>query len=80
MALKNRNLIFAKHCTNNHGTFAPGDHARGAFADDLVQTYLDLGILVEQPAPPQPQEAPVAEPQETATAAPQETVATPRRK
>jgi hypothetical protein len=39
-------LIFAKNCTNNHGRFKKGDRARGAFAPELVATYLELGILV----------------------------------
>jgi hypothetical protein len=47
MALKNRHLVFAKNCSNAHGTFAKGDVARGAFSDQLVADYLAVGILVE---------------------------------
>lgn len=48
MALKNRHLVFAKNCTNAHGTFAKGDTARGAFSDQLVADYLAAGILVDR--------------------------------
>lgn len=51
MALKNRHLVFAKNCTNAHGSFAKGDTARGAFSDQLVADYLAAGILVEGKAP-----------------------------
>lgn len=52
MALKNRHLVFAKNCSNAHGSFAKGDVARGAFSDQLVADYLAVGILVEwAPAP-----------------------------
>jgi hypothetical protein len=52
MALKNRHLVFAKNCSNAHGTFAKGDVARGAFSEQLVADYLAVGILVERtPAP-----------------------------
>ena len=51
MALKNRHLVFAKNCSNAHGTFAKGDAARGAFSDQLVADYLAVGILVEREAP-----------------------------
>ena len=51
MALKNRHLVFAKNCSNAHGTFAKGDVARGAFSDQLVADYLAVGILVEREAP-----------------------------
>lgn len=51
MALKNRHLVFAKNCTNAHGTFAKGEAARGAFSDQLVVDYLAAGILVEGKAP-----------------------------
>jgi hypothetical protein len=47
MALKNRHLVFAKNCSNQHGTFAKGDVARGAFSPQLVADYLAVGILVE---------------------------------
>lgn len=43
----NRRYVFAKHCTNDHGTFAKGDKARGAFSADLVGAYVAAGILVE---------------------------------
>ena len=42
----NRLYVFAKTCTNDHGTFAKGDKARGSFSDDLVNSYLDAGILI----------------------------------
>lgn len=51
MALKNRHLVFAKNCTNAHGSFAKGDTARGAFSDQLVADYVAAGILVEGKAP-----------------------------
>jgi hypothetical protein len=55
MALKNRDLVFAKNCSNAHGTFAKGDVARGAFSDQLVADYLAVGILVDRtPAPDVP--------------------------
>lgn len=43
----NRAYIFAKTCTNDHGSFAKGDKARGAFSSDLVASYVAAGILVE---------------------------------
>ena len=43
----NRAYVFAKTCTNDHGAFAKGDKARGAFSKDLVASYLAAGILVE---------------------------------
>lgn len=45
----NRAYVFAKNCTNDHGTFAKGDKARGAFAPALVAAYVAAGILVEAP-------------------------------
>ncbi len=45
----NRRYVFAKHCTNDHGTFAKGDKARGAFSAELVAAYVAAGILVEAP-------------------------------
>lgn len=42
----NRLYVFAKTCTNDHGTFAKGEKARGSFSDDLVQSYIDAGILI----------------------------------
>ncbi len=51
MALENRHLVFAKNCSNAHGTFAKGDVARGAFSEQLVADYLAVGILVEREAP-----------------------------
>ncbi len=42
----NRAYVFAKTCTNDHGHFAKGDKARGAFAPDLVTSYLAAGVLV----------------------------------
>jgi len=47
MALKNRHLVFAKNCSNAHGSFAKGDVARGAFSEQLVADYLAVGILLE---------------------------------
>jgi hypothetical protein len=44
-----RAYVFAKNCTNSHGSFAKGDKARGAFAPELVASYLAAGILVAQP-------------------------------
>lgn len=44
-----RSLVFAKRCTNGHGSFAKGDRARGAFPQSLVDTYLQVGILVKAP-------------------------------
>ena len=43
----NRLYVFAKRCTNDHGSFEPGDKARGAFSDELVASYVAAGILVE---------------------------------
>ena len=42
----NRLYVFAKTCTNDHGTFAKGDKARGAFSDELIASYLEAGILI----------------------------------
>lgn len=42
----NRLYVFAKTCTNDHGTFTKGDKARGSFSDDLVNSYLEAGILI----------------------------------
>lgn len=42
----NRLYVFAKTCTNDHGHFAKGDKARGAFAPELVASYLAAGVLV----------------------------------
>ena len=52
-----RLYIFAKHCTNNHGSFQKGDKARGAFTPELIESYLAAGILIKAP----PQSAPEAE-------------------
>lgn len=43
----NRAYVFAKNCVNDHGSFAVGGKARGAFAPELVASYLAAGILVE---------------------------------
>jgi L-fucose isomerase-like protein len=43
----NRVYVFAKNCTNDHGTFVIGDKARGAFSAELVASYVAAGILVE---------------------------------
>lgn len=49
----NRLYVFAKTCTNDHGHFAKGDKARGAFAPELVASYLAAGVLVPvDPATP----------------------------
>jgi hypothetical protein len=45
----NRRYVFAKNCTNDHGHFAKGDKARGAFSAALVDSYLQAGILVAAP-------------------------------
>ncbi len=42
-----RQYVFAKNCTNTHGTFKKGDNARGAFSTDLIDAYLQAGILVK---------------------------------
>lgn len=42
----NRLYVFAKTCTNDYGMFTKGDKARGSFSDDLVNSYLDAGILI----------------------------------
>ena len=42
----NRLYVFAKTCTNTHGKFDKGDRARGAFSPELVESYLQAGILV----------------------------------
>ena len=47
-ALENADLVFAKNCTNTHGTFVKGDPARRAFSKDLVDSYVDCGILVKR--------------------------------
>lgn len=41
--------MFAKNCTNDHGSFAKGDKARGAFDLEMVAAYVEAGILVEVP-------------------------------
>lgn len=46
----NRLYVFAKNCTNDHGSFSKGDKARGAFSDELVQSYLAAGVLVPKEA------------------------------
>lgn len=45
----NRAYVFAKRCTNDHGTFSKGDKARGAFSPELVASYLSAGVLIEAP-------------------------------
>lgn len=45
----NRLYIFAKNGTNDHGPFAKGDKARGAYSPELVASYLAAGILVPAP-------------------------------
>ena len=42
---KARQLVFSANCTNDHGTFAKGDPARGAFSPALVESYLKAGVL-----------------------------------
>jgi len=61
VAPANRLFVFAKTCTNDHGTFAKGDKARGAFSAQLVASYVAAGILV-----PASQDAPTAAPTTTA--------------
>lgn len=43
----NRQYVFARNCTNDHGRFVKGDKARGAFSPELVASYVSCGILVE---------------------------------
>ena len=45
-----RHFVFAKNCTNKYGHFRIGDSSRGAFPPELVQSYLEAGILVERDA------------------------------
>lgn len=59
----NRLYVFAKICVNDHGRFAKGDKARGAFAPELVASYLAAGILVRA-TPEQTTELPVLEAQD----------------
>lgn len=47
-ALENAALVFAKNCTNDHGTFVKGNPARRAFSKALVDSYLECGILVKR--------------------------------
>ncbi|CAK7070214.1 MAG: hypothetical protein KER_03086 [Kerstersia gyiorum] len=46
-----RNLKFIKHCTNTFGKFVPGDRAQGRFPQDLIESYLKHGILIEVAEP-----------------------------
>ena len=45
-AVQNAEYVFAKNCTNDHGTFVKGDPARRSFSKDLTDSYLAAGILV----------------------------------
>ena len=47
-ASENAELVFDKNCVNDHGTFVIGDPARRAFSKDLVESYLESGILVKR--------------------------------
>jgi hypothetical protein len=47
----NRRYVFVKTCVNDHGRFAKGDKARGAFSPALVASYLAAGILKEMKDP-----------------------------
>lgn len=46
-----RNLVFVKNATNTFGQFKKGDRAQGRFPDDLIKSYLKLGILEEAQEP-----------------------------
>lgn len=48
----NRLFVFAKNCTNTHGSFKKGDKARGAFSQELIDAYLQAGILAKMPDTP----------------------------
>lgn len=45
----NRQYVFAKTCTNDHGSFQKGSKAPGAFSTELVASYVAAGILVTAP-------------------------------
>lgn len=45
--VKVKYYVFAKNCTNDHGSFKKGDKSRGAFAPELIKSYLESGILVD---------------------------------
>ena len=80
MALKNRHLVFAKNCSNAHGTFAKGDVARGAFSPQLVADYLAVGLLVEREAPADVPEAEFGNAEQATEAGPAPAPATKSRK
>ncbi len=64
----NRRYVFSKNCTNDHGSFAKGDKARGAFAPELVHSYLAAGILVPASDPePEPEPQPPIDTSATST-------------
>lgn len=46
-----RNLVFVKNATNQFGSFSKGDRAQGRFPQELIDSYLKLGILAESPEP-----------------------------
>lgn len=46
-----RNLVFVKNATNTFGQFKKGDRAQGRFPDDLIESYLKLGILEDVQEP-----------------------------
>ncbi|TGV05509.1 hypothetical protein E4695_16095 [Alcaligenaceae bacterium 429] len=46
-----RNLVFVKDATNTFGQFKKGGRAQGRFPEELVESYLKLGILEEVPEP-----------------------------
>lgn len=46
-----RNFVFVKNATNTFGQFKKGDRAQGRFPEELVESYLKLGILEEVPEP-----------------------------
>jgi len=68
MATDFRNLIFQKNGANSFGPFKKGDHARGAYPDDLIESYLAIGILKRITPEAQP-EVITDEPQPTAEVA-----------
>ncbi|MGL4678480.1 MAG: hypothetical protein ACRCWC_03760 [Plesiomonas shigelloides] len=46
----NKAYVHAKNGVNDHGPFVRGSAARGAYPADLVQGYLQCGVLVAAPA------------------------------
>lgn len=46
-----RNFVFVKNATNTFGQFKKGDRAQGRFPNDLIKSYLKLGVLEEVQEP-----------------------------